>query len=135
MSKLVTQKLDGDCAICCLAMLTGLPHDVVIQASLGKTWDADGMGDFGAGLKRLGYGSADFRCFDVPNGVSEFALETILWRRKAILAAKSLNSKGGYHAIYWDGKKLLDPSNLKRFTELSEIAPKLVEIVLFDEIR
>jgi hypothetical protein len=40
----------------------------------------------------------------------------ILKGKRAVMSVPSLNFTNKGHAIFWDGSKLLDPSNLKRYT-------------------
>jgi hypothetical protein len=46
-----------------------------------------------------------------------------LFGRRALLQVSSLNNEGGQHMIYWDGRKLRDPSNKKTYGDVRECKP------------
>lgn len=43
-------------------------------------------------------------------------LKKLVGKKKALISLPSLNFPNKDHMVFWDGKKLHDPSNLKRYT-------------------
>jgi hypothetical protein len=108
----VKQRTRDDCMICCAAMATGLPYEVVImQARKSRLGYEEGIGtrtplylmsDLGFDVKHF-HTSEDDPAFPVYNPLW-------LWGRPAILSVPSQSGFEGWHTVYWDGRHLHDPS-------------------------
>ena len=133
--KLVEQQCDTDCGPCCMAMLTGLTRDEVIDR-IGGAWHPEhGMRQEWAALRALGFEPGSFMRFDTPDNATAHELHLLkhlTWKRRSILTVPSLNRPGKWHLVYYDGENLYDPSNKKRYETWEEIEP--VECIIFDEI-
>lgn len=106
------------CAIATLAMATGVSYDRM-RVIVGEYWDnfkllhnftGLDMDDERIILFRMGYSMLFLR------PLKHTTLRT-MYSGPCIMIVPSLNLERGYHSIYWDGKKLHDPSPLKRYTE------------------
>lgn len=138
----------GDCAVCCLAMLTGIPYDKVVKL-IGNTYHPDkGMMDDDTALERLGLRKkhipvkglkgafhieyVDYKpLYGKPYELSAEYWVDQIWGRRALLSVPSLNYKNGSHMVYWHYDRLFDPSTKKTYKEFKELKP--TEIVLFME--
>ena len=117
MTALVKQRTGHDCVVCCLAMLTGRAYEDVL-AALGDTFDPKrGVCDDHGALERLDFDMA----FDAGDRLGEAVVRhrgplapvyfgRMAWGRRALLSVPSLNNPGGWHMVYYDGRRLFDPS-------------------------
>jgi hypothetical protein len=140
MTMLVQQRTPHDCAICCMAMLTGRAYEDVL-ATVGDAFDPEkGMGHEGQALERLGFDHTfangvpvgDFTCCHRGYAVSPEFFRDFAWGRRALMNVPSLNRPGGWHMIYWDGAKVWDPSILKTYDQWAQLRPE--EMVIFREV-
>lgn len=137
MPELIKQRTTSDCAICCLAMLTGLCYEAVIEA-VGDSFDPEkGMRRDYVALNRLGFqmsnkmdGTGDFirlhHSILTPSYFRIFA-----FGRRALLSVPSLNIEDGLHMVYWDGYEVFDPANGKTYSRFEDLLPE--EMILFQE--
>lgn len=121
-TELVEQQEGLDCFVACAAMAEGTTYED-IAARLGKEkMDV---------IKELGtYGRLLDSCLDTLGWVRDvdyraargftghYSFQTLYWlfERPAILQVESINFENESHLVYWDGKKILDPSKLKKYT-------------------
>lgn len=129
---LVRQKRKYDCVLACLAMATGKEYDLMFSGDFTQeVEDAHGTGKKGlhdkafelAGLVR----DIDFKSVYCGN-VARAHVESMLWRRRAMIQVPSLNYKGASHYVYWDGEQLFDPSGLQRYQWLDHLTFEWVSI-------
>lgn len=141
MTKLIQQRTAHDCAICCMAMLTGRTYEDVIGA-VGDAFDPDrGMRREQEALKRLGFAytfengepTGDIVCKHRGWVLDPKFFRDFAWGRRALLSVPSLNYPDGWHMIYWDGVTVFDPSTLKTYERWDQLRPE--EMVLFREAR
>jgi hypothetical protein len=134
MRKTVTkQKHASDCALACLAMISGKDYDKIFSKKLIKAIEKAGTatGDnldsayVAAGYIKDKTYKVIYTAQDNVNTV-----QTMIWKRKALLQVDSLNYEGGMHLIYWNGEELIDPSNLQTYKFLKNIS-KIYYVTLF----
>lgn len=134
MTTLVWQRQRADCAICCLAMLTGRTWEEV-RTAIGDAWHPRrGLIHSESAMERLGFawglGSTRPNGYVVVVDARALISPPLLWGRRALLSVPSLNRKG-WHMVYWDGAKLLDPSLGRRNEDFFELTPR--EVYIFRE--
>jgi ABC-type bacteriocin/lantibiotic exporter with double-glycine peptidase domain len=135
MTKVVKQKTKNDCALACLAMVSGKNYDKIFKKSLIKAIEKAGTatGDnLDAAYKAAGYIKDEtykvlYTAQDNANTV-----RSMIWKRKALLQVDSLNYEGGMHLIFWDGEKLIDPSNHQTYKFIKNIA-KIYYVTVFSD--
>lgn len=134
---MIKQRNYKDCGICSLAMLLDKPYHVINKdvRSLHKikypNKKFDGIDDtieqmiaWKHGFKFKTHVDIDWK-FDFKKGYwakvagKKYNIKKLVGNKKSILSVPSINFKGYGHCIYWDGEKLHDPSNLKRYTAKS----------------
>jgi hypothetical protein len=71
-----------------------------------------------------------FVLFMMPEYATTGFLRNILWGRRALVQVPSKNYPGEQHIIYWDGRELHDPSNMRQW-EWSQVEP--IYLWIFDE--
>lgn len=139
MTEIVPQRTPHDCSICSMAMLTGRTYEDVLE-TVGDTFDPKGgMRLEQKALQRLGFkythenGEAvgDIVCTHRGFYISPEFYRSMAWGRRALMTVPSLNRPGGFHMIYWDGRRVFDPSMMKTYTEWKQLLPD--ELVLFRE--
>ncbi len=137
---LVEQREKSDCAICCIAMATGLSYEEVMAAAGDAYQPGKGTNREYEILQRLGYKYTFERGEPVGDIVArhrdwcispEF-FRSMLWGRRALVSVPSVNFAGGHHMVYWDGRRIWDPSRLKRYETVDQLLPD--GIVLFREV-
>ena len=110
-TKLIQQRQSNDCGIAALAMLFDTPYNLmrnlVLQAETGKF---DGTTADHARSVGLAFGDPVrlWLCSDE----SRADIVSRLKGRPAVLVvpAKDHKESGDWHAVYWTGKEVLDPS-------------------------
>lgn len=132
MNNIVKQKWKNDCALACIAMASGKDYDTIFTKKLIKAIDKEG-GATGKTLEQAftaaGY-VKDKTYSTVYTAAIGGTIRELIWKRKALLQVDSLNYEGGMHLIYWDGEKIIDPSNLQKYKFLKNIA-KIYYVTLF----
>ena len=125
--KTIKQQDEFGCVIACLAMATGKTYKQV-RNEVARYWDFmhkdklfDGMSSLDEALLLYKFGYKSYT-LNVSKRITRRRLISLLDGTPAILSVPSLNYKGKYHAVYWDGKKLHDPSTKKNYTK--ELAMK-----------
>jgi hypothetical protein len=138
---LIPQRTHHDCAICCMAMVTGRSYEDVL-ATVGDTFDPErGMRRDQEAMKRLGFSYTfdngepvgDITFFRRGYEISPEYFLRHAWGRRALLTVPSLNKEGGWHMVYWDGLTLFDPSSRTRYERFVDLKP--TEMILFLEAR
>ena len=124
--KRINQKNPADCAVCALAMFLGYDYDEILDLLpylVGKIQSVQ-TGGLTSIEERLI--CAVLRPDDPvvvisnhhdPDGKKTKKLFKMLKGIPALMAARSLNHPNVGHAVYWDGSKIIDPSNKKRYTK------------------
>lgn len=115
MSALVTQKNYSDCMLAAIAMAAGKSYDELwtpedSQLCVDKHGCTDEMTS--TFLERIGFkvNTDVWRCYIYAANWNEYT-KRLFKGRRAIFSIPSLNHEGGFHAVFWDGKKILDPNN------------------------
>lgn len=139
MTDLVPQRTPNDCAICCLAMLTGTSYDGIMMI-VDDAFDPDrGMINTSIALERLGFSgrfenghaAGDFVDYHRMYSVSHDYFREFTWGRRALVSIMSLNEPCAFHMIYWDGHEVFDPSTRERVTAWCDLQPE--SLILFPE--
>lgn len=128
MTTLVQQKTPNDCVLAAIAMAADKQYDDLWTPE-DTQWCVDnkGISDYKPWLARAGFHPSvpsknGYRyVYGLDNMRQESALK-LLWGRRAILSVASLNREGSYHAVYWNGYELFDPSLEKTFNWLSSVS-------------
>ena len=131
--------------IACIAMATGKPYGHVLKVGTDTGAYVEGYGckneqkilqalglryEFHNGRPRA---DCDFICQRRSYERSAESFRDQAWGRRAIFTVPSLNNPDGHHAVYWDGRRVLDPNrpDRKRYSDWGELLPS--EAVLFNE--
>lgn len=129
-----------DCFLCCAAMAAGKSYDDswgALTDDLREVMHVRGPKDKECAevLRLLGLGEA-IRDYTILFRLPEFGtvgfMRNMLWGRRAMIQVPSKNYDGEMHIVYWDGRELHDPSNLRLYAWI-EVEP--VYVWLFDETR
>lgn len=131
MTELVKQRCKSDCAPACFAMLTGCSIDDVI-AAIGDYYDpAKGQRNDHGCMIRLGFHEHEFMALHKDWCIEPKFFKRFSWGRRAILCVPSLNIKDGFHAVYFDGRTLFDPSLEKTYSSWDDLQP--VSMIILNE--
>lgn len=142
-TQMVKQRAVNDCYLCCMCMLLGITYEEITQR-LGSEFVAHVQqnGTYGDYVEQmyaslgLQYGLDYYKVYKhdvkLPYGASSEFARTILWGRRALIQAKSLNQEGKFHLVYWDGFDLFDPTNLQAYS-WDTLEP--MNIIVFNERR
>jgi ABC-type bacteriocin/lantibiotic exporter with double-glycine peptidase domain len=136
---IMRQKNLKDCGICCLAMIMDKGYHAVKRDVLfahrqvngprqfnGTTQDIDMLVLWKNGIRAdtVEAEPSGYRIRYTKKGPliiyekkKKNDLKKLLFGKRAILTCPSLNFHDLYHAVYWDGERLHDPSNLKRYNK------------------
>jgi hypothetical protein len=100
-TKLVNQKYDWDCYIACLAMFLDSPYSEIFEAYHNLI------------DKKYYNGITDKQASDLLKiaGVKPIIKSKIIQGVKGIVTVPSLNDENGFHVIYFNGKRFLDPNH------------------------
>lgn len=146
--RLIKQKTGSDCAVCSMAMLTGIPYKKVYQIleKDGSYVEGKGMQDTESALLALGLRReykrhprvrkafvetyADFKHMWKPWEISPQYYRQQLWGRRALLSVPSLNNPGGSHMIYWHYDRIYDPSPKKTYTKFDDLEPTHIYVFM-----
>lgn len=136
---LISQRSPSDCAFCCVAMALGISYEA-LEAKAGAAFMHlmnNGAG-CDAAMERALFSAiglvrdADFTERHFGLSWCNYAhARGILWGRRAIITVRSLNIEDGFHAVFWNGAELFDPSPKKRYAQLTEFDP--LSAILFRE--
>jgi hypothetical protein len=139
---LVKQRTSHDCALACMAMLTGkswAETNAIIGHLVVYDGNRPGMRDDQQALKLLGFDYSfengasvgDISCTHRGFYISPEFYRSMAWGRRALLTVPSLNIPGGWHMVYYDGHNLFDPSLGKTYGDFNKLLPE--EIIVFRE--
>lgn len=146
-TKLILQKNYTDCAICCLAMATKKSYKEIL-AEVNSYMNIhepnekfDGMYpemensilwkfNVNFSFYELKYEYKVVRGYIKKYAPKEIDFKTVVGNKRALLSCPSLNFEKKGHALYWDGKKLHDPSNLKKYTAKRAFKSAYAAVVL-----
>ena len=132
---LVQQRTQYDCALACLAMVSGKPYD--------ELWDAEFCEriekattctdeDLVEAYRRAGFErDKNMRSVYVGQNVNPIIVRALIWGRRAMIQVPSLNHEGSEHFVFWDGRRILDPSTKQTYKFLQHLFPTYVTV--FDE--
>lgn len=136
--ELISQRGKHDCAICAIAMATGLPYERVLEEGLatgGYRPDVGTQREWEI-LERLGYDQAAHS--DGPGGafvhvdrgiLSPDYFRLLAWGRRALVAVPSLNTAGSHHLVFFDGGQVWDPHPGVTYQRFEQLLPD--EMILF----
>jgi hypothetical protein len=96
----VYQRAADDCLICAVAMLTGRPYEAVVEAALALHAEFPPAGPMSHSMMR---GVATGWGFVLLSGIH------MLWDHPAIIGVISPTRPGTGHAVFWDGRQVIDP--------------------------
>lgn len=119
--RLIQQEDDYGCAIACLAMAAEMSY-ADMRREVQEYWETfrplekyKGLGfdDDAIILYKLGY-----RMFPIrrPQDMKPLTIKKFIGRARALVTVPSINVPGLYHALFWDGEYMHDPSKLKTYT-------------------
>ena len=118
----ITQRNGNDCMLACIAMALHTTYDAVWSEERARKVVADGgVSDYDEWLQAAGLRTGRDYHWLYTAGERQQVIKAMLWGRRAILSVDSLNNKDGYHAVYWDGAQLWDPSPKSVFSYLSTV--------------
>jgi hypothetical protein len=100
MSKLIKQKYDWDCYIACMAMYLGVSYSDILNAYIEFVDN------------KFYQGITDNQAMKLLKiaGVRPAIRTRLVKGVKSIVTVPSLNDDGGFHVLYFDGKKFFDPN-------------------------
>ena len=110
----------------CLATYAQKPHHEIWTESFRQSIE-DKKGTYSEDVEEamaaLGkQKNVDYWCFYM-NPEQVHAVRFFIKGRRAILQVPSLNREGAQHAIYWDGFRIHDPSNLQVYKWIDQCYP------------
>lgn len=123
MTNRINQKNPADCAMCCVAMFCGITYEQLMERAPWLSYLTQSVNNGGMTTDQ------ELHLISVITGRTPLVIQNhyhaeenterlfeMLKGKPAILSARSLNFFGGFHAVYWDGTKVIDPSNKKKYT-------------------
>lgn len=149
MTEVIKQRYEDDCVICCIAMATGRTwEEVHAVASNTENGYVEGRGTsseiavlnaFGIKARSTLRVAVRGQCSDdLATHYEAIAIgwKAMLWGRRALVALPSMNGWVGWHCCYWDGDKLIDPSNKQSYSEdaMKDRATVPIRIVMLWEL-
>lgn len=136
--EVVKQRTEFDCVLACLCMATGKDYDTLWTPEFCDAVEAHrgtvgGLHEQAVKLSGLVAGE-DFEtvyCIGMrPEAVMKF-----IWGRHAMLQVPSLNHEDKMHYVYWDGERILDPSNKQCYHFTAPIIPYWVTLLRTKMVR
>jgi hypothetical protein len=124
--ELIGQRADDDCTICAIAMATGLPYERVMEVAVNAKGGYRYQGIPGTMSPKGVLMDLGYEAQRAPMaGIGSHVRQRLLWGRRAILSLPSLNGHPGHHDVYWDGRRIRDPSNKRAYMSdaLAKVAP------------
>jgi len=120
--KRVSQKDNADCAVCCLAMYMGVDYEELLEALPFLVTKTQKGGLYTEQLQMIMAVWSGRPVSIIHNHYDKDREKTkqilkMLDGTPAILSARSLNYPSMGHAVYWDGSKIHDPSNKKKYNK------------------
>lgn len=139
MTTLIQQRTPHDCALACMAMLSGKTWEAaneIIGDLIEYEGDRRGMRDEHEALRRLGFDgrlengrpAGNVRVMHRGFYISPEFFLSMAWGRRALIAVPSLNRLGGWHMVYYDGQQLFDPSTKLRYQKFEELKPEYITV-------
>ena len=125
MTKRINQKNPADCVVCCLAMYLGTTYKELLIRYPCLVERITNVRQGGVNLYEeqlmifaaTGKGMIHMQIHYDWDNTRQAEVMEMLAGKKAILSVRSLNVEDAAHAVFWDGNKVLDPSNKKRYTK------------------
>lgn len=133
MTRLVQQRTDDDCTLCCIAMATSLSYESVrASAEKARLGYKAGFGTRSVWwvMRELGF---DVKAIGAPDTGAGALCRDLIWGRRAIVSLPSLNEWRGHHDLYWDGQQLHDPSTKLTYPPDALTRSVPIGVVIFDE--
>lgn len=112
--KIIEQKNIGDCTICCYSMFTGIKYDELFKKFFNKNELIKGVSD--NKLKKIN------KYFGIKEIKKTSNLEIPM-----LLIVDSKNIENTHHMIYWNGKRIFDPSTKKKYRKIPKIIYKIFQ--------
>jgi hypothetical protein len=136
--EVVKQRSEFDCVLACLCMATGKEYNELWTQEFAELVEAH-RGTAGSlheqAVKLSGLvAGEDFETIYCI-GIRPEAVLKLLWGRHAMLQVPSLNHEGKMHYIYWDGERILDPSNKQTYQYAETVIPYWVTLLRTKMVR
>ena len=120
--KHVIQRTPHDCVLAAMAMAVGKDYDEAwTPEDTAAVVASKGVADWEPWFTKQGLKEGRDWLVVYCSHIEQNHLKALLFARPALLSVCSLNNSGGWHAVYWDGFKLWDPSNRKQYEHLSSL--------------
>lgn len=133
---LVKQKSNYDCALACLAMVSGKNYDEIFDSEFCERIEKATTctdNDLVEAYRLAGFEKGkNMRSIYIGPTVNAVIVRQLIWGRRALIQVPSLNYNNCEHFIYWNGYEIFDPSNKQTYKYLQNVFPTYV--VLFDEV-
>lgn len=126
----IEQKNSNDCAIAALAMLTDIPYSTVRKTILKlhpKNSAFEGV-EFALAYKAMKALGVKLRCVNLDKCLDK-GLFCNNQPGVLIVPCRDPSFRHGWHAVYWTGKRLYDPSPTKKYGKDGKTAIKLASDV------
>lgn len=123
--RFIKQKFDNDCGIAALAMLLNEPYTRVYRKMVSLGFK-DGT-DYALATKYLTSVGRELKAYlEVTSGKRDGILEVMKSSRGILIVpAKDFKKNHSYHALYWDGKRVFDPSPIRPYGKCGVKAKKV----------
>ena len=120
--KLQQQKYPYDCALACLATISGREYDDLWESTKFIGIQERDLGIYGDTLDEAIEHAGFHHYKRVYTGrIENYFLKDLLFDRIALLQVRSLNNENAKHMIVWDRNKILDPSTKQVYRFFSSI--------------
>lgn len=132
MTTLIKQKGLYDCVLASIAMAKGCEtwEELWGEADLAEV-DGKGVSDERPWMEKAGFKDNQWKRIYVYEGSGQAIIKKLLWKRRAMIAANSLNTAEHGHMMYWDGEKIFDPSTQRTFEFINSLV--INSIIIFDD--
>lgn len=128
---LVPQRVDADCVLCCVAMLTARPY-AQVRSLAGALFDERrGIRDEMELLEAAGFSNAwkvglfEGDALNLTRGdMAHDAFRTFAWGRHALIFVPSRHRDDLWHMVYWDGREVRDPDPAQPYRRFEEMLPE-----------
>lgn len=122
MTNLVIQKNNHDCVLASIAMAVGKSYEEAwTNTDIDEVVKSGGVSDYIPWMEKQGLKEGKDFWIIIRSITEQDMTKVMLKWRPAILSVASLNHDHGWHAVYWDGERMYDPSNKKRYEFLSSV--------------
>ena len=141
MTTLIQQRTPYDCSIASLAMAMGRTYEDVLETVGDLFHPVQGMRAVGSALKLLGLkqdydnglptDECDFVSLHRDWCIHPALFRTWIWGRRSLVSVPSLNinDADALHMVYYDGKRVYDPSLFRTYDSWTKLLPN--EAIIF----